>query len=61
MSMANGTKRKSRANARFVDNLRSDGTIRVEATRKIRPNTEVLVHYGRDYFATANNSRHTTS
>ena len=61
MSMANGTKRKSRANARFVDNLRSDGTIRIEATRKIRPGTEVLIHYGRDYFATAGNSKHTTS
>ena len=61
MSMANGTKRKSKANARFVDKLRADGTIRVEAIRRIKQNDEILIHYGRDYFKTASNSRHTTS
>ena len=61
MSMANGTKRKSTANARFVDKLRADGTIRVEATKRIRPGDEVLIHYGRGYFKTAGNSRHSTS
>ena len=60
MSMANGTRRKSQANARFVDNLRPDGTIKVKATRAIRPGTEILIHYGRDYFATAGVSEHST-
>lgn len=60
MPMANGTRRKSDANARFVGNLRADGTIAVRATRTIRPGTEILIHYGRDYFATAGVSEHRT-
>ena len=60
MSMANGTRRKTDANARFVDNLRADNTIVVKATRIIRPGTEILIHYGKDYFDTAGVSEHST-
>jgi hypothetical protein len=61
MSITNGTRYIREANARFVDRLRPDGTVHVEATRRIGPDTEVLVHYGRGYFDTAGNSKHTTS
>jgi hypothetical protein len=61
MSMANGTRYLRQANARFVDNLRSDGTVRIEATRRIRPGTEVVLFYGDEYFDTAGNITHTTS
>jgi hypothetical protein len=61
MSMANGTRYLRQANARFVDNLRSDGTVRIEATRRILPGTEVLLFYGDGYFDTAGNITHTTS
>ena len=60
MSMANGTRTRSQANARFVDNLRPDNTIVVKATKRIPAGAEILVHYGKDYFKTANVSEHTT-
>ena len=50
MSLANGSRGMSGANARFIDNIRPDKTIAVKATKNIRHNKEILVHYGKHYF-----------
>ena len=50
MSLANGSRGMSGANARFVDNIRPDKTIAVKATKNIRHNKEIVVHYGKLYF-----------
>ena len=50
MSLANGSRGMSGANARFVDNIRPDKTIAVKATKNIRHNKEIVVHYGKIYF-----------
>ena len=61
MSMANGSRRRSNANARFVDYMRpSDGAVKVQATKTIKKNEEIIIHYGRDYFDTASNAKHST-
>ena len=50
MSLANGSRGMSGANARFIDNIRPDKTIAVKATKNIRHNKEIVVHYGKLYF-----------
>ena len=50
MSLANGSRGMSGANARFIDNIRPDKTIAVKATKNIQHNKEIVLHYGKAYF-----------
>jgi len=59
-SMANsarGTRRRN--NARF--SVRRDGTVWIRSTEVIRPGTEILLRYGRDYWQGPQDSEHHTS
>jgi len=56
---ANAARRNTKPNARFVADSRS-GTARLEATRRIRADEEILLSYGRDYWQGARSSSHST-
>jgi len=56
---ANAARRNTKPNARFVTDSRSC-TARLEATRRIRADEEILVSYGRDYWRGAHSSTHST-
>jgi len=56
---ANAARRNTKPNARFVADSRS-GTARLEATRRIRADEEILLSYGRDYWQGARSSTHST-
>lgn len=62
LSMANGKPTMRASNAFFSDMTNFDGFVNVFAHKPIKKGTEVLINYGKDYFARGNDTiEHSTT
>ena len=60
LSVANTKTVRSQCNAKYSQHIKSDGTVNVRATKRIRPGDEIYIWYGAGFTQTMGNSRHTT-